>query len=293
MNDTTSPSRQDLALLDETFHDQDTSRWRRHDVEEGWPNRLTLAEVRGGELELRPLTSIWWAAFHAPFWFKEVTGDFVVTTRVSVRGLGAPFPELVDSGSLAGLLVRAPAPGAATWQPGDERWVSLTTGLASGPGGRGPSMEVTTTIEGRSGIEWFAGRADTVELRVARVGACVVCAHRFAGQDWAFTRTEGEKLGTYGAMPPVGVTVERPDLPDTLQVGVTAMTDWPTIMYEHEGLSPNAPFHAFNTRVLNTGKQELSARFAFVRFARPNVPAEAASRAPSTWTPEEWRAVLT
>ncbi|PYE55678.1 hypothetical protein [Deinococcus yavapaiensis] len=283
----------ELSRLDENFTDDDTTRWRRHDFEEGWPNRLEVGEVRDGALEFRPLTSIWWAAFHAPFWFKEVTGDFVVTTRVNIHGLSTAFPERIDSGSLAGLLVRAPASGsAATWRPTDERWLSLTTGLASGPGGRGPSMEVTTTTRGRSGIEWFTSRAQAVDLGIARVGTSVVCTHRFHDGPWAFTRTEGEKLGEYGDMPASSVSVERPDLPETLQVGVTAMTDWPTIMREYAGLSQEAPFAAFNSLALNTGRQELLARFDFVRFARPAASADVRRRHSSTWTADEWRAAL-
>ena len=46
-------------------------------------------EVRGdsGQLYLEPWTSGWYADFHAPFLFREVSGDFVVETVAASRVL--------------------------------------------------------------------------------------------------------------------------------------------------------------------------------------------------------------
>ncbi len=128
------------ASLSDEFEDSShLAQWKRHDVIEGWPSQLEVLDVNTtsrGHLYMEPYTSVWYAGFRAPFLFKEVTGDFVVTARVQATGKKTESPSV--EGSLAGLLVREPRRGTAeTWKREDENYVSLTTGLASGPGGRG------------------------------------------------------------------------------------------------------------------------------------------------------------
>lgn len=243
---------------------------------EGWPDPVKAMQVQDGVLELIPGTSVWWGAFHAPFLFRTVEGDFLLRARVRTLGLHSAFPVRPDSGSLAGLLVRAPAP-ADGWSPRDERYWSLTTGLASGPGGTQPSMEISTTVHGESGIEWFAGREGWVELAAARLGRYVMGLHRFPNEPWTFTRDEA-RLGALRAPPP-GLGEERPDLPSRLQVGLTAMTNWPTVRQDYRALAPDARPGEFNRTIVSGEADELRAQFHLVQLTRPRV----AVASPADW----------
>jgi hypothetical protein len=57
---------------------------------------------------------------------------------------------------------------------------------------------------------------------------------------------------------------DRPDLPSTLQVGMTTYTDFPTA-------SSVSPF-VHNSTVIHGGNPDLIAAFDYFRFARPRVP---------------------
>ena len=224
----------------------------------------------------------------APFLYKEVSGDFVITTSVLAQGKKTDFPN--EEGSLAGLMVRAPRAGtAASWKLEDENYVSLTAGLASGPGGRGPALETTVTTRGRSPLEWRDGRKGWVLLRIARIGPNFVLMHRFEGQQWVFHHLErGGVLGRAFGMGP-GM-VEAPNLPALLQVGVTAMTDWTTIREKLGGLSGTLEaYKAFNSTVVEPpdGRPDLRARFDYVTFRRLVVPSQFQGRRISDLTGPE------
>jgi len=86
-------------------------------------------EVVDGKLIIEPWTSGWYADFHAPFVFQEISGDFTVTTRLRIRGKSTDLPN--EPWSLAGLMVRAPRPNSGkSWTPNGENWLFLTTGIA-------------------------------------------------------------------------------------------------------------------------------------------------------------------
>ena len=114
----------DLATLDDEFDDPATlGRWQRLSSTEGWPDQIKKVDVgvtSPGRLHLEPYTSFWFGAFHAPYLYKLVAGDFVVTTRLDVAGVRDPVPQ--QGYSLAGLLVRSPHDeGAHAWKQNTER----------------------------------------------------------------------------------------------------------------------------------------------------------------------------
>lgn len=267
----------DLGGLSDEFDDAGRlAQWKRHDAVEGWPSQIETLDVDStsrGHLFIQPLTSVWYAGFRAPFLYKDVTGDFVLTTRVRTAGRTREFPDV--EGSLAGMMIRVPRAGTAeTWKPEDETYLSLTAGLASGPGGRGPALETTVTIAGRSALEWRTGRAEWVDLRIARIGASFVLLYRFEGGAWTATHLESRGvLGRFGGMRP-GL-IEEPALGGrSVQAGITAMTDWTTIRGKYDGLSAGAPFKAFNSTAVRPpeGSPDLRAVFDYVRFRRLTLP---------------------
>lgn len=252
----------DLQALSDEFDDPATlGQWQRVVETEGWGNDAlasrSLSGERPGWLRLIPHTSTWYAEWRGELMFKTVTGDFVITTDVEPRdraGLGAPNALY----SLAGIMVRAPLAQRSPleWQPGLQNYVFLSLGAANTPGGY--QFEVKTTTASASVLEIEPGVA-RAEIRVARVGPHLLMLRRAAGGVWRVHRR-----------------YFRPDLPATLQAGLTVYTDWP--------LCESVGFAWQNTHVLTNGAPapgggilagahpDLRADFDFVRYARPVVP---------------------
>ncbi len=217
--------------------------WKQFHQAEGWPSmtrRLDVDATEPGALYLEPLTSGWYGDFHAPFVFREVTGDFTATARLRVSGLAGGVPR--TPWSLAGLMVRAPrSVGPAEWAPGGEDWLFVTTGVADDV--ESPVFETKTTDDSRSRLRLWPARAGWVELRVSRAGARFDLAYRYDGGEW----TALERF-------------DRPDLPATLQVGINAYTDWYTARPLH-----GDPLR-FNTTVIRDGSPDLAVRVDWIRF---------------------------
>ena len=235
----------DVSRLGDEFDGRSTlANWRQFHEVEGWPNMTKRLELRdaAGELYLEPQTSGWYADFHAPFVFREVTGDFVVTTRLRADGLTGSLPRA--PWSLAGLMVRAPrAATPATWTPGGEDWLFITTGVAEDVAT--PVLETKSTRHSQSRLRLHPARAGWVELRITRRGSAFELASRWDGEEWV-----------------VRERFEREDLPATLQVGLNAYTDW----YSTTALQAD-PLR-FNTTVVTNGKPDLGVRVDWIRFAR-------------------------
>lgn len=240
-------SRDELATLSDEFTSRGSlAGWRHFHAAEGWPSMVRRIEVRpegSGELYLEPYTSGWYADFHAPFLYKDVTGDFVVSARLRADAIAGGVPR--SAWSLAGLMVRAArAVTPATWTPGGENWLFITAGVADDV--RQPVLETKTTVGSRSTLRLHPVPAGWVELRIQRTGAAFELASRHDGEPWV-----------------VRARFARPDLPPTLQVGLNAYTDW----------NHAAPLHGdparFNTTVLRDGSPDLGLRVDWIRFARP------------------------
>jgi hypothetical protein len=192
------------------------SAWRQHNVP-GFSPKWAAPAVQDGALVLRPLSSGWFEDMQAGHLYREIEGNFVVTTRLRVEGTRAPLPQTLFS--LAGLFIRAPREGlaAANWQPGRENWLFFSLGTAFPAGA--PQFEVKTTFNSLSTLRIFdasaaypQGRPAWVELRVARQGELFSLLHRIEGQR-EFTLLD---------------QFIRPDLGAVLNVGLTAYSDWNT-----------------------------------------------------------------
>lgn len=190
-----------------------------------------------------------------------MTGDFVITTDVEVsrRGGGGAPNSLY---SLAGIMVRAPRTmtSPAQWTPGGQNYVFLSLGAANTPGTY--QHEVKTTLNSVSTLEISTG-TPRAQIQIARIGRHLILLRRPEGGSWVVHRR-----------------YSRPDFPATLQAGLTVYTDWPGC--ERVG------FAAQNVTVLTNGARlpdvtsftgadpDLEAAFDYVRYARPNVPANLA-----------------
>jgi len=241
----------DLTALSDEFDDAaSVAHWRSLWQTEGWgANQLQTRDInttQPGRLVLVPRASTWYRDWRGVLEYKEITGDFVVTTDVQPRrrsGAGAPQ----SSFSLAGIMVRGPRPevsSPATWTPGGENYVFLSLGTGDNPGQF--QFEVKTTLNSDSVLHLSPG-VPKARIQVARIGATFVMLRQNDGGPWI-----------------VHQRYTRTDFPSTAQVGLTTYTDWPTA-------SQLEPLQ-HNQTVIPGGNPDLVAVFEYVRLARPIVP---------------------
>lgn len=256
----------DLIALSDEFDDARTlSSWQDHATIEGWPSWIEAVDVdttSKGHLYLVPLTSGWYQDYRGVFLFKEVTGDFDVSTRIQATGKQSELPKRAFS--LSGLMVRQPRQVTMeTWQPDRENWMFITTGFGDHHPQRAgkPQIETKTTTNSRSSLVLRLSRHGWVDLRVVRVGKTFLMLYRFPGDAWQISQI-----------------YQRPDLPPTLQVGLNA--------YSSNGTSGDVV--EFN-RTAQPEPGDLIVRSDYMRFRRPGVPenlkAELAANEPNR---DEW-----
>ena len=253
----------DLTELSDEFDSASTiTNWHRIYQIEGWGNnaleQFDINTSRPGRMFMLPHTSTWFAEWRGELTFKTVSGDFVITTEVephSRSGSGAPQSLY----SLAGIMVRAPRTMTAPnqWTPGGQNYVFLSLGAASDPGQF--QFEVKTTVNSESTLHITPG-VGRAQIQVARLGGHFIMLRRNEGGAWTVHRR-----------------FPRPDMPATLQAGLTVYTDW--------SICEQVGFQFQNANVLTNGTQlpnsqtlsgcqpDLAASFDFVRYQRPNIPA--------------------
>lgn len=274
-----------IAGLSDEFTDAASiNNWSEVNQTEGWGergaqlNQWTVNANGDGQMVMQPHSVVWYADWRGPLVFKEVTGDFVVTTRMQITDRddvgGSDADNIPSDGqfSLGGLMIRTPRDiidGAADWQPGSgvddgtnngENYVFLSMGYTSGSNNF--SFEVKTTRNSNSVLEItpLAQAPNEVELQIARIGDSIIALHRRVGEaNWTVHRR-----------------YSRPDMPETMQVGMVTYSDWEKandlapVVHNGSVLAPGqiadpSPFQPFNP--------DLTASFGYTRFARPDVPA--------------------
>jgi hypothetical protein len=253
---TSSASPTDLSTLSDDFDDAETLKsWKRvFEVEQTGADqlqRIDIGQTREGWMVMQPYTSSWYRDHRGVLVHKDVTGDFIVTTRVRTErrgGNGAPRRQF----SLAGIMIRTPRDVTPrTWWPGGENYIFLSHGAADRPGTY--QMEVKTTINSDSQLQISPAPGNEVEIRAARLGQHFILLMRRPGAAWTVHRR-----------------YHRPDMPATLQVGMTVYTDWPNVE------RTTAEVH--NRTVIRNGQPDLVAGFDYFRFRRPDVPQALAGR---------------
>jgi hypothetical protein len=244
----TTQAADDLQSFSDEFGDEKSlANWKQFHQAEGWmtmTKTLDVNKTSAGNLYFEPMTSGWFEDFHGAFLFKEITGDFLATTRLKVSGKTGEMPTALWS--LAGLMAREPRPAVTkdSWQPRGENWLFLTTGIAE-PGGQ-MVFETKSTANSRSNLKLRPAKTGWVELGIARVRSAFVLLYRYDGETkW----TIQERF-------------HRRDLGRTLQVGINAYSDWYGAQEFHKD-----PFK-FNTTEVKNGKADLVLQVDYVRFRR-------------------------
>jgi hypothetical protein len=185
-----------VAALSDEFDDATLAGWQQMQGDATVdPARVSAA---GGVLTIHSAHASWVREQRAYYIWKDVAGDFSVTTRVKVTGESAETPTA--DWSLAGLLVRRPDTDRS-----HESWIGWTTGGVSSK----QVFERKTTTRSTSILELQPARTGWLELRVVRLGAVFLLLHRYPDGGWLYD-------GQY----------RRPDLPKTVEVGIDAQSGW-------------------------------------------------------------------
>lgn len=237
-----SDKMQKTNLSDEFTNAKSLKNWKRFYQEEDWPDMMKKIHIEKGMLILEPTTCGWYADYHAPFVFKEVTGDFTATTRLKISGLKSKVPT--TTWSLSGIMVRAPRDIThKTWTPNGENWMFLTTGFANDL--NQPVFETKTTVNSRSKLKLHPNKLDWVSLKINRKENVFTLFYRYNDKDkWTLIET-----------------FVRDDLPKRLQVGLNAYTD-----FYSTDKALMRDYYKYNTTVVNYGKPDLRVKVDYFRF---------------------------
>ena len=230
------------SLSDEFDKPESLSSWKQIWQTEGWTaNQLQKCAIENGNLVLMPYSSSWYQDYRGVLLYKEVTGDFIVTTKVTSTGRDGQSAPRSDY-SLGGIMVRTPRQdNARSWRPGQENYIFLSIGTADRPGNF--QFEVKTTENSVSTLEKTMAASGEALLQFVRVGRSVVLLKKQGG-NWT-----------------VHKRYDRGDMPASLQVGFTVYTDWNSV-------SQMTPIQQNNT-VIRGGRPDLISKFDYMRFARP------------------------
>jgi hypothetical protein len=249
----TDAAKADISGLSTVFNTQAALQgWSQHAVP-GFSEKWRAPRIENGRLVLQPTSSGWFEDMQAGHLYRTVEGNFVVTVKMRVEGARAQLPQTLFS--LAGVFLRVPREGltAANWQPGRENWMFFSVGTAF-PAGT-PQFEVKTTYNSLSTLKissaapiYAGGQTRDVELRIARQGELFSLLHRVEGQA-EFTLLE---------------QFIRPDLPQRLNVGLTAYADWGSAA----PIYPDFPRYNTQAPAMNG---DLVARIERIDFRRPTV----------------------
>ena len=167
-------------------------------------NPTTAAvSVSGGELHIQPLLGgpafTWFADDEGTFVFKSISGDFSV--RSHARATAVSNPNLPPQGQykLGGIMIRNPAS-----VPGDRNTLHVAVG--AGSGSFPVAVEDKTTQNSQSVFLFNAIAQASCELRIQRRAAQFTLEYRIDNNSpWLLARV-----------------FNRPDLPQTVQVGLMA-----------------------------------------------------------------------
>lgn len=208
--------------IDDEFGSSNTisNNWKEIGNVEGWGvSHLKSVDANttvAGALAMKPSTSMWYNDYMAPYYFQQVSGDFVFTTLLTFSGANGVASINGNSHySLGGLMLRMPKSftnGASGWSAGHENYISIMAGYGDNFGpcnpGAGTHIMVNNTVNGVSNMCQTLGSGNTLELRIARIGNAVLLMSRVPGGTWSIIHREN-----------------RADFPAQMQIGFACMSD--------------------------------------------------------------------
>lgn len=266
-----------LDSLSDEFDGNTVASWQRIHEAENWNadqlQTYDINQTQPGRMVMAPYSVVWYQDYRGPMAFKEVTGDFVVTTQIRISDrddLGVADADDIPNEaqfSLGGVMIRTPraiVDPAVDWQPGSMQDDGTNNGenyvfLSLGHGTDGQlAFEVKSTRNSNSQLELTSTPSGTAVLQIARIGTSVITLLQEPGQPWVVHRR-----------------YSRPDMPTTMQVGLVSYTDWGKA-------SDFAPFYHNSSALVASGPDptpgepfnpDLVAAYDYARFQRPQIPA--------------------
>jgi len=222
---------------------------------------IDIDSIHSGNLTLIPWTTAWYGNYRSNLHYKEVSGNFSYTIRVSATNKEANgIPS--SNYSLAGAMVRAPIELTdcnSGWVTGQENYVFLSLGFAAGS--NPPHFEVKSTTNSNSNLNITSIDTASAIIKLLRIDNAIIAMHQVDGANWQIRQR-----------------YDRTDFPDTLLVGNVAYTDWDKVN------DYTTPFHNRNTinalldpdpaSSQDTFQPDIMARFDFARFESLTIPPE-------------------
>jgi hypothetical protein len=241
----TSALLDDLVPLSDEFNSDSLSKWTLFNPEEDWANQrigtLDIHSTKPDHLIISPVSGSWFDKFQGLHLYKEVEGNFVVTSKLLVSGKKTDTPEGMYE--LGGLLVRQSADPAD--QQLNENWVYV----AHGTDNRGNMVfDEKSNRMGRANYTLSNSKTGWVELRIARIGEHFILMSKEGEADWTILNIHN-----------------RPDLADTLQVGLHTLTD-----FMRAATSSPADFN--DQQVPAEAQSDLTVAVDYIHFNRPDIP---------------------
>lgn len=278
-----------LMPLGDEFNDAATfGRWRDLDETEGWvlstEESADINTSAPGHFRIVPKAMGWFMHLRGVLFYKEITGDFVATMKVRVLSRHNPAnPQEVPNRlfSLTGIFIHEPRPFIthaapnpyrtdAVWPPASfgsdyvpntENYIFLSYGTAGNPDTR--QFEIKTTLNSDSRLYYGATSVpqnnNEAWMQVVRVGNTVVCLRKYAESGaWIvenrYPNTNDLPLPAFGP---------------TLQVGITAYTDWQNSEPYFNNNNVQTAFH-FNYARPTVGQPDMISDTDYFRLQRPD-----------------------
>lgn len=278
-----------LMPLGDEFNDAATfSRWTDLDQTEGWTlsteESADINTSAPGHFRIVPKAMGWFMHLRGVLFYKEITGDFIATMKVRVLSRHNPAnPVEVPNRlfSLTGIFIHEPRPFItqaapnpyrtdAVWPPasfgsnfvpGTENYIFLSYGTAGNPGTRQFEIKTTRNSDSRLyyGATGVSQASNEAWMQLVRVGNTVVCLRKYSEAGaWIvenrYPNTSDLPLPAFGP---------------TLQVGITAYTDWQNSEPYYNNNNPQTQYH-FNYARPTVGQPDIISDTDYFRVQRPD-----------------------
>ncbi|NVJ60992.1 MAG: hypothetical protein HWE27_11410 [Gammaproteobacteria bacterium] len=189
-----------LDISDEFSEPTSLDNWTRLHQVESRPAQYTLVDVNGeneSQLTLEPTNTGWYQNQDGPLFFKNISGNFVVSTQVNVGQPDEPLSAPASNYNAAGVMVRSPLSNNTI----SEDWLMVVVGRQGGWLGSLAESTNNSTTQIISNVGAIDG-----EVRICRIDNTFRLYRQMDNeQSWSLL-----------------ATFDRPDMPLELQAGVTA-----------------------------------------------------------------------
>lgn len=154
------------------------SKWKIFDPHESLDFKMMDAEndkKSSDHLEFFSSEGGWWFFSKGPFIYQEVTGDFLVTSRIHIKGVKGEMPG--GQWTLSGMLVREKNEAASSL----ENWTYLMIGTGYTDS---QVVDMKNTIKSESEFDVGPLLGEWVTLGMFRLGDTLIGAYKPDGGEW-------------------------------------------------------------------------------------------------------------